>query len=81
MGVVTIRAFHQSFGNAVMNRLRKLPANRCVARITKLGLRGFQQAARKPTRFVSSFGHLKEMGLSSRSITLTRILDSINKVS
>ena len=31
--VVAIRTLHQSFGHTVMHRLRKLPTNRCVARI------------------------------------------------
>jgi hypothetical protein len=39
MGRVAIRAFHQSFGNPVVNRKRELAANNGVTGVTEIGLR------------------------------------------
>lgn len=78
--VVAIRTLHQSFRNTVMHRLRKLPANRCVARIAEVRLRGFQQAARKPARFIRELRYLEKVWLRRRGVPFTRVFDGINKV-
>jgi len=49
MRVVAIRAFHQSFWNAVVRRQSKLRLNRRMARVTQLRLRLAQQAFSQPS--------------------------------
>jgi hypothetical protein len=80
MAAVAIRAFHQSFRNAVMNRLRKLSSDRCVAGVTKVGLRPFQQTVFKPPNVVRALGNLKEMLLSVLKVATTVVFHLIHEV-
>ena len=78
---MAIRALHQAFGDPVMHRLRELAANRRMARITKVRLGGFQQAACEPSRLVRALRNLEEVRLRRWSISLTRIPGRIYQVS
>jgi hypothetical protein len=60
---MTIRALHQTLRNAVMDRLRKLTADRGMAGVAEVRLRTLQQAALKPSSLIGTLGHLKKMWL------------------
>jgi hypothetical protein len=60
---MTIRALHQTFGNAMMDRLSELTADSGMACVAKVRLGCLQQAALQPSRLVGALGHLKEVGL------------------
>jgi hypothetical protein len=77
---VAIRALDESLGNTVMHGLSKLRTDRRMTGVAKIGLRGFQQAAVEPPRFVGALRHLKKLSLWSLAGTLARVFDSIHQV-
>ena len=77
---MTIGAFHQPLRNAVMHRLRKLCADRRVTGVAQFRLRGFQETASEPTRFVRPLRYLEKLRLRGRSRSLAGIFYGIHEV-
>lgn|SRR6185295_6564330 len=78
--IVTVRALHETFRNAMVHRQSKLRFDRAMTRVAKLGFRGLQQAVAKPAVFVGLRHDLKELRLGSREATFALVLDLIHKM-
>jgi hypothetical protein len=77
---VAVRAFHQTFGNTVMNRLCKLTSNGGVTRVTKIRLGRFQEAACKPFVFIGPLRHLEEVSQRQWGSAFARVLHRVDEV-